>query len=69
MKCVIRNTDPTDLRETILFAVKDMSDLLSMATNPDYGNEKLLSPAFISSIAGDIGLLAEVVIKIKERQS
>ncbi|MEW8025801.1 MAG: hypothetical protein AB2803_19105 [Candidatus Thiodiazotropha sp.] len=69
MTCVIKDTDPTGLRETLLFAVKDMSGLLSMSTNADYGNEKLLSPAFISSIANDISLLAEVAMNVEEEQS
>ncbi|MEW7986481.1 MAG: hypothetical protein AB2797_14415 [Candidatus Thiodiazotropha sp.] len=69
MECVIKKTDATDLMETLLFAIKDMAGLLSMSTSPDYGNEKLLSPAFISSIANDIGLLTEVVMNIEGGES
>ncbi|MEW7987010.1 MAG: hypothetical protein AB2799_14570 [Candidatus Thiodiazotropha sp.] len=65
MTCTINNTDPTDLRETLLFAVKDMSRLLSVSKSADCGNEKLL-PEFISSVANDISLLAEVIINIKD---
>ncbi|MCG8093850.1 MAG: hypothetical protein JAZ17_09525 [Candidatus Thiodiazotropha endolucinida] len=64
MICNINKTSPTDLQETLLFAIKDVSMLLSMATSADYGNEKLLAPEFISSIANDIGTLAEIVLNI-----
>ncbi|MEW8053393.1 MAG: hypothetical protein AB2792_03900 [Candidatus Thiodiazotropha sp.] len=65
MTCTINNTDPTDLRETLLFAVKDMSRLLSVSKSVDFDNEKLL-PEFISSVANDISLLVEVIINIKD---
>ncbi|ODB82741.1 hypothetical protein A3193_18505 [Candidatus Thiodiazotropha endoloripes] len=62
----IIKTSPADLREQLLFAIKDMSALLSMSTNVDYGNEKLLAPQFVSSLAQEIGELAEIAINIKE---
>ncbi|WP_369158843.1 hypothetical protein [Candidatus Thiodiazotropha sp. LNASS1] len=65
MTCTINNTDPMDLRETLLFAVKDMSRLLSVSKIVDCENEKLL-PEFISSVANDISLLVEVIINIKD---
>ncbi|MEW8115266.1 MAG: hypothetical protein AB2748_19840 [Candidatus Thiodiazotropha endolucinida] len=69
MTCIINKTTPMDLRETLLFAVKDMSGLLSMITSADYAKAKLLCPEFISSIANDISLLTEVVMNIEEGQS
>ncbi|MEW8030374.1 MAG: hypothetical protein AB2806_21890 [Candidatus Thiodiazotropha sp.] len=64
MTCTINKTDPIDLQETLLHAIKDMSGLLSISTNNN--NDKLLTPAFISSVANDISSLAEVIINIKE---
>ncbi|MEW8285182.1 MAG: hypothetical protein AB2697_04305 [Candidatus Thiodiazotropha endolucinida] len=65
MTCTIYDTDSTDLRETLLFAVKDMSRLLAVSKSADFDNEKLL-PEFISCVANDISLLAEVIINIKD---
>lgn len=65
MTCTINNTDPMELRETLLFAVKDMSRLLAVSKSVDCDNEKLL-PEFISSVANDISLLAEVIININD---
>ncbi|MEW8253858.1 MAG: hypothetical protein AB2747_05870 [Candidatus Thiodiazotropha taylori] len=62
----IPNTDAADLREQLLCTVKDMSDLVAMSTNKDYGNENLLSSQFFSSLAQEIGALAEMANYIRD---
>lgn len=69
MACVIKDTDATDLRETLLFAIKDMSGLLGTSTSTECGNKSPLLPDFISSIANDISLLTEIVMHIEETKS
>ncbi|MEW8291901.1 MAG: hypothetical protein AB2672_15380 [Candidatus Thiodiazotropha endolucinida] len=65
MTCTINNTDPMELRETLLFAVKDMSRLLAVSKSADCDNEKLL-PEIIICVANDISFLAKVIINIKD---
>ncbi|MES9828214.1 MAG: hypothetical protein ABW201_08115 [Candidatus Thiodiazotropha sp.] len=64
MTCTINKTDTIDLQETLLHAIKDMSGLLSISTNDN--NDKLLTPAFISSVANDISSLTEIIINNKD---
>lgn len=62
----IPNTHSAELREQLLCTVKDMSSLLSMCTNKDYGNENLLSSQFITELTSEIGALAEMAIYIRD---
>ncbi|MBT3017233.1 MAG: hypothetical protein KME63_15950 [Candidatus Thiodiazotropha sp. (ex Clathrolucina costata)] len=66
---IINNTTPMDIQETLSFAIEDMSAMLSLCTSKDHGNEKLLTPEFISSIANDIGLLTKLARNIKDDDS